>query len=50
MEDGIFINQTPNDIIKKIRSYSHGEFNTEDITNEEIIKKIRMVKIFSIGI
>lgn len=31
--------QTPNDIIKKIRSYSHGEFNTEDITNEEIIKK-----------
>ena len=31
--------QTPNDIIKKIKSYSHGEFNTKDITNEGIIEK-----------
>ena len=31
--------QTPSDIIKKIKSYSHGEFNTKDITNEGIIEK-----------
>ena len=31
--------QTPDDIIKKIKSYSHGEFNTKDITNEGIIEK-----------
>ena len=31
--------QTPEDIIKKIKSYSHGEFNTEENTNEEKIKK-----------
>ena len=32
--------QTPKDIIKKIKSYSHGEFNSEKHTNEETIKKI----------
>jgi hypothetical protein len=26
--------QTPKDIIKKIQSYSHGEFNTSEITDE----------------
>ena len=31
--------QTPKDIIKKIKSYSHGEFNSEKHTNEETIKK-----------
>ena len=31
--------QTPEDIIKKIKSYSHGEFNSEKHTNEETIKK-----------
>ena len=34
--------QTPKDIVKKIKSYSHGEFNTEENTNENNIeKKIR---------
>ena len=34
--------QTPQDIVKKIKSYSHGEFNTEENTNENNIeKKIR---------
>ena len=27
--------QTPQDIIKKIQSYSHGEFNTSEITDEK---------------
>ena len=31
--------QTPKDIIKKIKSYSHGEFNTKANTNEEKIKE-----------
>ena len=31
--------QSPQDIIKKIQSYSHGEFNTAEITNERNIKK-----------
>ena len=31
--------QTPENIAKKIKSYSHGEFNTEEITNEENINK-----------
>jgi beta-1,4-mannosyl-glycoprotein beta-1,4-N-acetylglucosaminyltransferase len=31
--------QKPKDIIKKIRSYSHGEFNTTNNTKEENIKK-----------
>ena len=31
--------QSPQDIIKKIQSFSHGEFNTAEITNERSIKK-----------
>lgn len=31
--------QKPEDIIKKIKSYSHGEFNTTDNTKEENIKE-----------
>ena len=31
--------QSPQDIAKKIKSYSHGEFNTSENTNEENIKK-----------
>ncbi|MFL2889516.1 MAG: hypothetical protein ACJZ4O_01545 [Pelagibacteraceae bacterium] len=31
--------QTPKDISKKIRSYSHGEFNKKSITDEKIIEK-----------
>jgi len=31
--------QTPYDIMKKIKSYSHGEFNTKDNANESNIKK-----------
>ena len=31
--------QNPQDIALKIRSYSHGEFNTNQITNEENIKQ-----------
>jgi|TARA_B110001452_G_scaffold225244_1_gene199161 beta-1,4-mannosyl-glycoprotein beta-1,4-N-acetylglucosaminyltransferase len=31
--------QTPEDIAKKIKSYSHGEFNTEDNTNEQKINQ-----------
>ena len=31
--------QTPKDIIKKIKSYSHGEFNTNENTDEEKIKE-----------
>ena len=31
--------QTPGDIAKKIKSYSHGEFNTEENTNEEKINQ-----------
>ena len=31
--------QSPEDIAKKIKSYSHGEFNTEHNTNEEMINK-----------
>ena len=43
--------QTPNDIIKKIQSYSHGEFNTSDITDEtKIQEKIsKGVDIFNRG-
>ena len=42
---------TPNDIIKKIQSYSHGEFNTSDITDEtKIQEKIsKGVDIFNRG-
>ena len=33
--------QSPKDIIKKIKSYSHGEFNTDSNTNEKnVIEKI----------
>ena len=31
--------QSPQDIAQKIKSYSHGEFNTSENTNEENIKK-----------
>ena len=31
--------QTPKDIIKKIKSYSHGEFNTNENTDEDKIKE-----------
>jgi beta-1,4-mannosyl-glycoprotein beta-1,4-N-acetylglucosaminyltransferase len=31
--------QKPDDIIKKIKSYSHGEFNTAENTNKESIKE-----------
>jgi beta-1,4-mannosyl-glycoprotein beta-1,4-N-acetylglucosaminyltransferase len=31
--------QTPKDIVQKIKSYSHGEFNTEDNTNEQKINQ-----------
>jgi len=31
--------QTPENISNKIKSYSHGEFNTEKLTDEENIKK-----------
>ena len=31
--------QTPKDIAKKIKSYSHGEFNTDENTNEEKINQ-----------
>ena len=31
--------QTPESIAKKIQSYSHGEFNTQENSNEEIIRK-----------
>lgn len=31
--------QTPQDIIKKIQSYSHGEFNTSEITDEKKIQE-----------
>ena len=31
--------QTPQDIAKKIKSYSHGEFNTRENTNEEKIEQ-----------
>ena len=43
--------QTPNDIIKKIQSYSHGEFNTLDITDKtKIQEKIsKGVDIFNRG-
>jgi beta-1,4-mannosyl-glycoprotein beta-1,4-N-acetylglucosaminyltransferase len=30
--------QSPSDIVKKIRSFSHGEFNTKEITDEKNIK------------
>ena len=31
--------QSPADISKKIKSFSHGEFNTEETTNENLIKE-----------
>ena len=31
--------QSPKDIANKIKSYSHGEFNTDEIVNEDMIKK-----------
>ena len=31
--------QSPSDIVKKISSFSHGEFDTEEITDEEKIKE-----------
>ena len=43
--------QSPQDIVKKIQSYSHGEFNTEENTDaEKINKKIKEnVDIFNRG-
>ena len=43
--------QTPEDIIKKIQSYSHGEFNNEDITDKiKIQEKIsKGIDIFNRG-
>ncbi len=43
--------QSPKDIIEKIKSYSHGEFNTQENTNEASIKdKIRNnIDIFGRG-
>ena len=43
--------QSPQDIVKKIQSYSHGEFNTEENTDEEKInQKIKEnVDIFNRG-
>ncbi|WP_075534080.1 hypothetical protein [Candidatus Pelagibacter communis] len=43
--------QNPNDIIKKIKAYSHGEFNTDENTNKnEIEKKIaNNIDIFGRG-
>ena len=43
--------QTPQDIIEKIQSYSHGEFNTLDITNKiKIQEKIsKGIDIFNRG-
>ena len=43
--------QNPGNISKKIKSFSHGEFNTPDLTNEkEIEKKIKLQKdIFGRG-
>ena len=49
---GIFLFlQSPKDIIEKIKSYSHGEFNTQENTNEASIKdKIRNnIDIFGRG-
>ena len=31
--------QTPENIIKKIKAYSHGEFNTNELTNQDNIEK-----------
>ena len=31
--------QNPSDIVKKIKSYSHGEFNRDEITDEKKIKE-----------
>ena len=43
--------QTPKDIIKKIQSYSHGEFNTTEITNEKKIQEkiLKGIDIFNRG-
>ena len=43
--------QSPKDIIKKIKSYSHGEFNTSEIINEENIKQkiLKNMDIFNRG-
>ena len=32
--------QNPRNISKKIKSFSHGEFNTSDLTNEKEIEKV----------
>ena len=42
--------QSPRDIVRKIKSYSHGEFNTRENTDENIIEKILQNKdIFDRG-
>jgi|TARA_B110000211_G_scaffold227883_1_gene283313 beta-1,4-mannosyl-glycoprotein beta-1,4-N-acetylglucosaminyltransferase len=43
--------QTPKEIIKKIKAYSHGEFNTKELTNEKNIeeKMLKNIDIFNRG-
>ena len=40
MEVGIFLLQTPDKILNKIRSFSHGEFYDENMNENTIKKKI----------
>ena len=42
---------TPEDIIKKIKAYSHGEFNTQDLTNKRKIEEkiLRNEDVFERG-
>ena len=37
---GTFLLQTPEQILEKIRSYSHGEFNNSDLDKKEIEERI----------
>ena len=41
-----FFSANSANISEKIKSYSHGEFNTEDNTDEENKKKERKTKIY----
>ena len=36
----LFFLQTPEQILEKIRSYSHGEFNNSDLDKKEIEERI----------
>ena len=43
--------QTPTDIIKKIKSFSHGEFNKEEIVDEKVfLIKFPVEKIYLIEV